>query len=108
MAKPFSVRQAEFDRWHANNPAIWEYFQRFSFDALRSGHKRISHWLIINRIRWEVFLITTGSDYKISNNMIAFYARLWRKTYPEHAMLFNIKRMYGEPFDVLGEANGTA
>lgn len=104
MEKPFSVRQAEFDRWHANNPAIWEYFKRFSFDALANNHKRISHWLIINRIRWEVFLVTTGTEYKISNNAIAFYARLWRKTYPEHAQLFKIKRMRGEPFDTTGES----
>jgi hypothetical protein len=103
MAKPFALRQAEFDQWHANNPGIWEYFQRFSFDALSANRKRISHWLIINRIRWEVFLITTGVEHKISNNMIAFYARLWRKTYPEHAHLFHIKRMHGEPFDPLGE-----
>jgi hypothetical protein len=61
--------------------------------------KKISHWLIINRIRWEVYVLTTGEDFKISNNFIAFYARHWRKTYPRYKELFNIKRMIGEPMD---------
>lgn len=104
MAKPFHVRQALFDQWHADNPAVWKYFQRFSFEALSHGRSKISHWLIINRIRWEVFVITTGRDFKISNDFIAFYARLWRKTYPEHKALFNIKRMIGEPYDPEGES----
>jgi hypothetical protein len=96
--KPFAVRRQEFDKWHANNPLVWKYFEQFSFDALASGRKRISHWLIINRIRWEVYLTTTGVDYKLSNDVIAFYARLWRETYPQHKTLFKIKRMKGEPW----------
>ena len=104
MAKPFHVRQEAFNRWHADNPAIWTYFERFSFEALSHGHRKISHWLIINRIRWEVFVVTTGRDFKICNDFIAFYARLWRKKHPQHKTLFNIKRMHGEPFDTEGES----
>jgi hypothetical protein len=98
MAVSFAKRQARFDEWHKNNPGIWEYFQRFSFEALQHGHKKISHWLIINRIRWEVFIVTTGKDFKISNDFIAFYARLWKKTHPQHKTLFNTKHMLGEPY----------
>jgi hypothetical protein len=105
MAKPFQVRQAAFDRWHADNPGIWAYFQKFSLEAVSKGQRRISHWLIINRIRWEVFIVTTGKDFKISNDMIAFYARLWRKQYPEYKELFKIKRMQGEILDVSGDEN---
>jgi len=95
-AKSFAARRAEFDKWHADNPLIWAYFERFSKEALTSGKKRISHWLVINRIRWEVYIVTTGKDFKISNGMIAFYARLWREKYPEHKGLYHIKRMHGE------------
>jgi cytochrome b len=98
MVDSFAKRQARFDEWHKSNLGIWEYFQRFSFEAMHHGHKKISHWLIINRIRWEVFIVTTGKDFKISNDFIAFYARLWQKTYPQHKTLFNTKRMLGEPY----------
>ena len=94
--KPFHVRQTEFDRWNTENPMVWKYFEKYSFEAVQHGRKKISHWLIINRIRWEVYIVTTGKDFKISNDLIAFYARFWRKTYPQHKHLFNIKRMSGE------------
>ena len=96
MALPFHIRQAKFDQWHADNPMIWRHFEQFSLQAIAHGKKRISHWLIINRIRWEVYIVTTGKDFKISNDCIAFYARLWIKTYPQHANLFKTKRMIGE------------
>jgi len=75
---------------------IWKHFEQFSLQAIAHGKRRISHWLIINRIRWEVYIVTTGKDFKISNDLIAFYARLWKKTYPQHADLFKTKRMIGE------------
>lgn len=105
MSIPFHLREAAFQQWHQDNPLIWEYFKKFSFAAINAGHKRISHWLIINRIRWEVFITTTGKDFKISNDLIAFYARLWRKTYPEHRRLFKIKRMRGEVWSLEDEVD---
>jgi hypothetical protein len=69
----------------------------FALEAVRMGRTKVSHWLIINRIRWEVTIVTTGSDFKISNDYIAFYARLWKAKYPEHKDLFNTKQMIGEP-----------
>jgi hypothetical protein len=98
MAKPYAIRKALFDEWHKNNPMIWQYFEKFAMEAIRMRRTKISHWLIINRIRWEVYVITTGDDFKISNDFIAFYARLWREKYPQHKDLFNIKRMDGEPW----------
>ena len=96
MNKTFAERKAEWEDYHRENPMVWEYFQKFSFEAIRTGRKKISHWLIINRIRWEVYIVTTGEEFKISNNFIAFYARLWQQTFPQHKELFNTKRMIGE------------
>ena len=95
--KSFDERKREFWDWHKQNPAVWNYFERFSLEAIRHGRRKISHWLIINRIRWEVHIVTTGEDFKISNDYIAFYARLWRARYPQYKDLFTIKHMIGEP-----------
>ena len=92
----YEEKKAIWWEWHKANPMVWEYFERFSLDVVRTGRKKVSHWLIINRIRWEVYFETTGADFKISNDYIAFYARLWKKRYPEHADLFNTKKMIGE------------
>jgi len=94
--KDFLARKQEWLDWHTANPMIWKMFEQFAFQAVKMNRKKISHWLIINRIRWETSIMTTGSEFKISNDYIAFYARHWRETYPMHKNLFNIKRMIGE------------
>ena len=98
--KSFQERKQEFWEWHKANPLVWQYFERFALEAVRHGRRKISHWLIINRIRWEVNIVTTGEDFKISNDHIAFYARLWRARYPQHKDLFTIKHMIGEPINL--------
>lgn len=95
----------EWWEWHLANPLVWKYFETFAQEAVDRDRDKLSHWLIVNRIRWEVFLRTTpvgplagrGEDFKISNDYIAFYARLWKATHPEHATLFTTKAMIGEP-----------
>jgi len=99
LMETFDQRKRKFWEWHKKNPLIWVYFEKFSLEAVNKGCKKISHWLIINRIRWEVYVVTTGDDFKISNDYIAFYARLWRATHPEHKDLFSIKKMIGEQHD---------
>jgi hypothetical protein len=94
--KNFNERKKEWWKWHCENPEVWQYFERFSLEAIHKGRKKISHWLIINRIRWEVNIVTTGDDFKISNDYIAFYARLWIARYPQYSDLFTIKKMIGE------------
>jgi len=98
MNTPFHMRKKEFLLWHAANPKVWEYFERFTMEAIQKGHRRLSHWLILNRVRWEVFLQTTGHDFKISNDHFAFYARLWITTHPQYRCIFKIKRMKDEPW----------
>lgn len=99
LMTPFEQRKKEWWEWHKANPNVWLHFERFSMEAVNKGRKKISHWLIINRIRWEVNIITTGEDFKISNDYIAFYARLWKAKHPAHKDLFTTKRMIGEPND---------
>ena len=98
MTPSFEERKKEWWEWHRANPLVWEYFERFSLEAVSKGRKKISHWLIINRIRWEVVMTTTGADFKICNNHIAFYARLFVKVHPQYRFIFNLKRMVDEPW----------
>lgn len=84
--------------WHNTNPHVWAHFERFALEAVRRGRVRISHWLIVNRIRWEVQIVTLGCEFKVSNDFIGFYARLWIERHPEHRGLFAIKPMLDEPW----------
>ena len=82
--------------WHAENPQVYELFKRFTFEAIGRGHNRLSAWLIVNRIRWETTVETLGGDFKISNNFIAYYARLFMEEHPEYRGFFRTKAMKGE------------
>ena len=92
-------RKLSWWRWHQANPHVYELFERFSLEAARHGHTRFSHWLVMNRIRWETTIDTTGVDFKISNNHIAYYARLFMARHPEHAGFFHTKKMKDETLD---------
>jgi hypothetical protein len=90
-----------FLKFHESNPDIYDAFERFSREALKSGLKRCSHWLIVNRIRWYTDIETTGSKFKISNDYIALYARLLIHQFPEFDGFFTLKKMkaYRRPKD---------
>ena len=94
--KNYQQKKEQWELWHNKNPQVWEYFEKFALESVKKGHKKISHWLLINRVRWETSINTSGNDFKISNNFIAFYARLWNEKYPEYNKLFTLKKMEGE------------
>ena len=79
--------------WHKQNPEFYKLFERFTFQAIERGHSRLSAWLIVNRIRWETMIVTTGDEYKISNDYIALYARLLMHQHPQYKVLFRTKPM---------------
>lgn len=80
-------------QWHKQNPHVYELFKQFTLRAINRGHKNLSAWLIVNRIRWETSIETTGVDFKISNDYIAFYARLFMAEHPQYDGFFRIKEM---------------
>ena len=96
LHEDFLAKKQAWLELHTANPMVWKMFEQFAFQAVKMNRKKISHWLIINRIRWETSIMTTGNEFKISNDFIAFYARHWIQTYPAYKSLFNIKRMIGE------------
>ena len=79
--------------WHKANPEFFTLFERFTAEAIRRGHKNLSGWLIANRVRWETSIVTTGDDYKIRNDYIALFARLYMVRHPQHLGFFRTKRM---------------
>jgi len=90
-----STRQRWLE-WHRANPHVYELFKSFTFQAIDRGHKRLSAWLVVNRIRWETAVETNGEDFKISNNFIAYYARLFMEEHPRYRGFFRTKPLKEE------------
>lgn len=84
----------KFNKFHSQNPTVYELFKRFSFKAMNTGHVSFSAWAIMNRIRWECDIETISDDrFKISNDFIALYARKFMEDYPYHEGFFQTKPM---------------
>ena len=79
--------------WHNENPHVYDLFEQFTFEAINKGHKKLSAWLIINRVRWETDVVTTGNEFKISNDYIAFYSRLFMSKHPQYEGFFRVNTM---------------
>lgn len=98
MAKNTLTLTQKFDAWHAKNPDFYEIFKDITFQAINfqtaNGIKpKFGAWLVVNQIRWERNIVTTGSIYKAPNDFIALFSRKFMDEYPQHKGLFKIKKM---------------
>ena len=85
---------AEFEKFDAENPKLWLLFCRFCDQAIAVGRRKLGVSLIIERIRWEVFITTTSDDdFKINNNHRAYYARKWLAAHPEYPGFFETRKV---------------
>ncbi len=89
-------RKEKWWKWHKANPQVYSKFCEYTYDAINSGRKHYSHWAIINRIRWNREIETKGDEFKISNDYICFYARLFHAKNPEHKDFFKLKPLKEE------------
>jgi len=83
----------EFDKFHKENPEVWELFVKFTFDVVNTGRKNYSVKAVFERIRWHTDIETTGKPFKLSNNHTAYYARHFHEKYPEHEGFFKTKQL---------------
>ena len=84
-------RKEDWWEWHKQNPKVWIRFRDYTLEAIKRGRKSYSEWGIIYRIRWNEEIETRGGEFKISNNYIAFYARLFHAKYPQYKDFFRLK-----------------
>ena len=88
----------KFEEFHKNNPHVYTIFKRLTFRAINAGAKKLSAWWVINVARWELAFSTTdfNSDFKISNDYIAYYSRMFMSDFPQHDKIFNTKPLKEE------------
>jgi len=79
--------QKWFDKYHEDNPEIYEFFRRYTLRSIEKGFKNLSAEFIFNVIRWET-PIKAGDDFKINNNAKPFYSRLFMREFPQYEGFF--------------------
>ena len=82
-----------FLSFHKENPKIYELFIKYAIEAKNAGRPRFSQVMIINRIRWYSVIETRGDDYKLNNDFIALYVRMFLSEYPHYGGFFKLNKM---------------
>lgn len=82
----------ELEQYHADNPQIYEAFERFTMEAINSGRKYFSSEMIINRMRWYTAIEAKNDIFKINNDLKAFYSRLFENNHPQYKDFFRKRR----------------
>lgn len=79
--------------FHKRRPEVWELFHRFTMEKVNRGFKNYGAKSIMERIRWETDTVADAPDqFKLGNNVTAFYARWWMNANPEHEGFFRLRK----------------
>ncbi len=96
-----STVEDKFKAFDAANPHVYLLFKQFALEALRSGVRKLSSKLIIERIRWEAAITTTGAGWSttsgkpflIDNRFTPWYARKFIRDFPRAASMFELREI---------------
>lgn len=84
---------ARFKEYHLQNPTVYAEFKANALEMAKTGRKKYSAWTIVNKIRWDHDVKTTGDVFAINNDFIALYARLLIHHHPEFKDFFELRTM---------------
>lgn len=82
----------DFNRYHEENPHIWDGFVKYAKEAKSKGFRNYSANGIFEIMRWHTGIEGNG-EFKISNNYRPDYARKMMTEYPEFEGFFRIKEL---------------
>ena len=90
-----TIKEA-FDKFNKENPHVYHEFKEQVFKAVKKGRKKLSAKLIINWLRWNKIINTTGKPYKINDAFQSYYARHFLAEHPELDGIFELRRLRNE------------
>lgn len=74
---------ARFKDFHGANPHVYAKLRELALHMVRIGRKRYGMKGLVEVVRWNINMETTGTEFRINNNYTAFYARLLMAREPE-------------------------
>jgi hypothetical protein len=90
------ANKRKFEDFNAVNPKVYALFCQFTQEVIDAGFTSYSAYAIMHRVRWEGAVVTKGDPYKISNNHIPFYARLYAQEHPKYKEFFLLRELTTE------------
>jgi hypothetical protein len=96
LSEPRSDLEAAFQRFHRENPHVYELFKRFAFEAIHSGRSALGAKALWERMRWYASFETTDQQFKLCNNHTAYYARMFMRDFPQYDGFFRTREVRNE------------
>ena len=85
----------KFKELHKNKPEIYDEFCRVAKALVDRGHKQYSAYGVMHIVRFAVWkegvTMQPEEEFKVSDHMTPFYARLFLRDHPEHDEFFVTK-----------------
>ena len=81
------------------NPEVWLAICEIVLELAKDGFRECSMWMVFQKLRWERYISTRGTDddyAKLSNGLIAYYTRLFIAVFPKNRGFFTTKKMQRE------------
>lgn len=93
---PQSKLEKRFVAFFEKNPQVYPLFDRFAAQ-LASKETKGGARVVWERLRWFVRFETADTgEFKLNDNYIAYYARLWMERNPQHGSFFRTRRLKNE------------
>ena len=86
----------QFLRYHHENPSIYATFDKYAWQTINRGFKHYGARSLFEVIRWHTGRAGKNDHYKINNNYVARYARLWMKNNPKYDGYFRTRRQQSQ------------
>lgn len=83
-----------FEDFHLTHPQVYLMFEKFALALINKGHKKLGAKMIVERIRWEIAFENKVEDdkgFKINNDFVAHYARMFIKNHPQYKDYFEFR-----------------
>jgi len=78
------------------NPRFWDQFCKRAFQLIRRGHEHYGAKALVEVIRWHTDIGATEEDFKVNNNHVTSFARIFGTTYPEFDGFFRNRQRISE------------
>jgi len=86
--------QERFEKYHSDNPIVYETLVKLAREAKRAGKTKIGVKLLVETTRWELMLrVDTDEEFKINNSFSSRYARLIMEKEKDLNGFFNLKML---------------
>lgn len=84
-----------FDLFHEANPHVADALDALARQWL-ARHPKVGVKALVERLRWESGVTTTGDPYRINNDFTSRYARLLLDRHPEWVGRIEVRALHKE------------